>query len=123
MCGVNRDGGVFSIPLFSKNQKKNQKKRLRFSKHETQKNVMNVSRMWKKRRLKDYLQNLKTFVFFFPRVKSERNTEKKQKKKDSTVTESLECLTKLCRTTLFFFPLLKNKHPTFWNYFFLSLTI
>jgi len=56
MCGVNRYGGVF-INLFKK-QKKVKKKIYCFSKHETQKNVMNVSRMWKKRRLKDYLQNL-----------------------------------------------------------------
>jgi len=56
MCGVNRYGGVF-INLFNKTKKS--QKTLCFSKHETQKNVMNVSRMWKKRRLKDYLQNLK----------------------------------------------------------------
>jgi len=55
MCGVNRDGGVFS---FYSKTKKTKKKHYCFSKHETQKNVMNVSRMWKKRRLKEYLQNL-----------------------------------------------------------------
>jgi len=45
------DTEVFSQFIYQK-----PKKKLCFSKHETQKNVMNVSRMWKKRRLKDYLQ-------------------------------------------------------------------
>jgi len=59
------DTEVFSTIYYQK-QKKVKKKSYCFSKHETQKNVMIVSRMWKKRRLKDYLQNLKTeFVFFF----------------------------------------------------------
>jgi len=68
---------------FIQKQKKQKKKHYCFSKHETQKNVMNVSRMWKKRRLKDYLQNLKTeFVFFFlPRRPNERKTREKPKKK------------------------------------------
>jgi len=61
------DTEVFSsIYQQKKKPKKSQKTCYCFSKHETQKNVMNVSRMWKKRRLKDYLQNLKNeFVFFF----------------------------------------------------------
>jgi len=52
------DTEVFST-IYSSKTKKKSKKNYCFSKHETQKNVMNVSRMWKARRLKDYLQNLK----------------------------------------------------------------
>jgi len=97
------DTEVFST-IYQKKQKKSQKTCYCFSKHETQKNVMNVSRMWKKRRLKDYLQNLKTeFVFFFlPRRPNERKTREKPKKKD--LSEFLECLTKFCRITFFLFP-------------------
>jgi len=52
-----------------------------------------------------------------PRVKSERNTREKTKKKVQ-VTESLECLTKFCRINLVLFPPSENKNPFSWENFF-----